>query len=193
MSRYQIRILLSSLVLAQLVGNFSANLANANETPPAPLQVNSTTNSPLSFVGMTDVGGLRTLQATATLSSSEQASVRLVFPVGTSDRAVKIQVLSRTTIPGSHMTLVSLKVTGIDLWNLSPVDLSTARFLEISEQTLVAKAKPARNAHWQIVPAMPVKGLSAGTLRGYRVLGDGSLLIQFKKSNTFAVTEPTLL
>ncbi len=193
MNRSQIRILLSSLVLALSVGNFSVNVASANENPPAPLQFNSNTTAPLSFVGLTDVGGMRILQATTPFSSSEQTRVRLAFPLGTSDRAVKVQMLSRTSIPGSHMTLVTLKLSGIDLWNLSPVDLNNVRFLEISQQNLAAKSgKGAKNLHWLNVSPMPGNSLRAGTLSGYKVQSDGSILIQFKKSTAFAVTEPTL-
>lgn len=190
MKRSQIRFLLPSVLLALLTGVFSTNLASANENPPPPIQINGGTLSALSFVGMSDVGGMPTLQAVTHLSSFEQTRVRMAFPSGTSDRAVKIQVLSRATLPGSHMTLVSLKLSGIDLWNLSPVDLNNIRFLEISHQNLSAKTgKGSRNIHWLNVSPMPASGLHAGTLSGYHVQNDGSILVQFKKSNISSVTE----
>ena len=186
----QIRISIPALVLALSLGVFSTNLASANENPPQPILINGGTLSPLSFVGLSNEGGMPTLQAVTSLSSTEQTRLRMAFPSGTSDRAVKIQVISRTTIPGSHMTLVSLKISGIDLWNLSPVDLTNIRFLEIAHQNLSAKTgKGSRNIHWLNVSPMPANGLHAGTLNGYHVQNDGSILLQFKKSNTFAVTE----
>lgn len=192
-NRSPILISLSCLMLAVSVGNFSASAASASETPPAPYSTESSIAS-LSLVGMTGVGMMPTFQAISSLSGTERLRVRMAFADGSGDRAIKMQIVSRKTLPGSAMSLISLKLTGIDLWNLSPADLSNIRFLEIGHQALsVNTFKPVRSIHWMNVSPMSGSSLNPGVLSGYRIQSDGSILVQFKKSNNKAITEPTLL
>lgn len=193
-SRSLIPTLRWCLAAALLAGNFSASVANASESTPAPLSNSSALSTSLSFVGMTDLGGIRILQATAPLTQKDQIRIRLAFPDGTSDRAIKMQIVSRKTLPGSSMTLISLKLSAIDLWNLTPADLSSLKFIELGHQAISTNSfQPVRSIHWINVSPMGERGLSAGVLSGFRLQGDGTILVQYKKSSSSSVTEPTLL
>ena len=181
-----------SMVTALLIGSSFATLANANENPPAPLKFASLDSSGLS-VFQANSGASQNLQAWLASPTGEMTTVQIKLPVSLHDHAIRIEHLSKIPLHGGRTELVTLLLTGIDMTTLQKIDLRNLNSLQFGRQNIALSNRgTARGVRWSNLNTFSTSNLPVGVTKGYRVMNDGSVLIQYKQSKSLAIAEPTL-
>ncbi|MEI6867923.1 MAG: hypothetical protein WCK62_05430 [Actinomycetes bacterium] len=186
------RLALGSVVTALLIGSSFATYASATENPPAPLKFASLNSSSLS-VFQADNNASQNLQAWLASPTGEMTTVKIKLPAANHDHAIRIEHLSRTSLPGGKAELVTLLLTGIDMNTLQKISLGNLNSLQFGRQNIaISNRGTTRGVRWSNLNSFNTSNLPVGVTNGYRLMSDGSVLIQYKQSKTLALAEPIL-
>lgn len=181
-----------AMVTALLIGSSFATSASAGQIPPAPLNISTPNSSSLS-VFQTDSNSYQSLQTWLSSPTGEMMTVRIGLPSSKHDHAIRIEHLSRVTLPGGKQELVSLMLTGIDMTTLNKINLGDLDSIHFGRQNISPSVRgSARGIRWSNLNNFSTANLPVGVTNGYRLLADGSVLIQYKQSKSLAIAEPTL-